>query len=95
MEQRVHNVPNIGQRDSHPAHNVPVPVPEHEESLEQDHTRAGVQRAQAVYGNESEAVRRVHAAVQARETEVSVFNIYVSFYYFDALLPGWGCRETL
>ena len=37
----------------------------------QDNPRTDLQRPEAVYGDESEAVRRLHAAVQGRKAEVS------------------------
>lgn len=82
LEQRVHNVSNIGQREPHPPHHVPLSLSQHQESLEQDHTRARVQRAQAVHGDEPKAVRRVHAALQGREAEVTRFVLFVGLIRF-------------
>lgn len=55
LEQRVHNVPHIGQLLGHSAHHVSGTVQKLEESLEQNYTRSDIQRAQALYGNEPES----------------------------------------
>lgn len=71
MEQRIRDVAGVGKRGRDTPVGVSQPVQELEDALEQDHTRSDLQCAQAVHGDESEIVRRMHAAVQARKAEVS------------------------
>ncbi len=73
LEQRVHHESDRRQRHRHPAHHVSGPLQEHQVPLEQDHPRPHLQCAQALHGDEPEALRRVLAEVQdgaaAREGE--------------------------
>lgn len=71
LEQRVHYVVDFGELAGHSADHVPVAVPQLEDALEQDDPRAHLQRAQALHGDEPEALRRVQQELQAGETNVS------------------------
>lgn len=59
LEQRVHYVVDFGELADHSADHVPVAVPQLEDALEQDYPRTHLQRAQALHGDEPEALRRV------------------------------------
>lgn len=63
LEQRLHHVADNGELVGDSAHHVPVAVQQLEDALEQDDPRSDLQRHQAVYGDESQAVRRVQQQV--------------------------------
>lgn len=65
LEQRVRHVSRLGEHDGDLARRLSQPLPQLQDALEQDHPRPHLQRAQAVYGDQPEAVRRMLSELQA------------------------------
>lgn len=70
LEQRIHYVADCGKFQSDSAHYVSFAVQKFKDTLEQNHSRSDIQCAEAVHGDEQQAVRRVQFELQAGETTV-------------------------
>lgn len=65
LEQRVHHVSDKRQRCRDSTDHVSSIVSKQQESLEQNHPWAHLQRFEAVHGDEPETVRRLHSEIQS------------------------------
>jgi hypothetical protein len=72
LEQRVHNVTDGREQSRHNANNVPCTVSHLQRTLEPNHSRARLQRAQDLHGNEFQVIRRTDRQLQSGTAEVSM-----------------------